>query len=304
VAGDPAYYLTHLQAGSEYLSWVALKEGANAPAFIPPAKYPTLHRAVLDACDAQDGVKGDAIQDPTRCNFDPASIQCRGADNSSCLTPPQVETARRIYAGAKFADGTPIYSGFEPGSELVWNAMIAGPDPLFINNDFFKYIAFEDPNWDFHTFDVDLDTRRIDERLRPVINTIQTDLKAFKARGGKLLMYKDWNETWVPPRIATTYYDSVGATMGGKSQTEDFFRLFMIPDFGMCAANPATFDALSAVQKWREEGIAPDQIKMSYSDRGRVYKTRPVCPYPQVAIYKGSGDINDAANFRCGAPNW
>jgi len=305
VAGDPAYYLTHLQAGSEYLSWVALKDGTDAAAFIPPAKYAAIHRAALDACDAKDGVKDGAIEDPTRCDFDPGSMQCFGADNLSCLTPAQVDTARRIYAGAKFADGTQIYSGFEPGSELVWNAMIAGPEPLFINNDFFKYMAFEDPNWDFHTFDVDLDTRKIDARLGPVINTLQTDLKAFKARGGKLLMYQGWNETWVPPRTATTYYNSVVATMGGESATKDFFRLFMIPDFGMCAATfPGTFDALGAVQKWREEGIAPDQIKVSYSDRGRVYKTRPVCPYPQAAIYKGSGDTNDAANFRCGTPTW
>jgi feruloyl esterase len=232
-------------------------------------------------------------------------MQCAGADNNSCLTAPQVETARRIYAGAKFADGSQIYSGFEPGSELVWSAMIAGPEPLFINNGFFKFMAFEDPDWDFHTFDIDLDTRKIDARLGPIINTTQTDLKAFKARGAKLLMYQDWNETWVPPRTATDYYKGVVATMGGESQTKDFFRLFMIPDYGMCAGmNPNTFDAIGAVQKWREQGIAPDQIIANYADRGRVYKKRPVCPYPQAAIYKGTGDINDAASFTCGTPTW
>jgi feruloyl esterase len=305
VAGDPAYYLTHLQTGSEYLSWVALKDGTSAPGFIPPAKYPAMHRAVLDACDARDGVKDGAIEDPTRCNFDPASIQCHGPDQLSCLTSAQVETARRIYAGAKFADGKQIYSGFEPGSELLWNAMIAGPEPLFINNDFFKYMAFEDPNWDFKTFDIEADTRKIDARLGPVINTLQTDLTAFKARGGKLIMYQSWNETWVPPRTITTYYKSVADTMGGESKIKDFYRLFMVPDFGMCPSLfPGTFDALGAVQRWREEGIAPDQIIANYSDRGRVYKKRPVCPYPQVAIYKGSGDTNDAANFSCGAPTW
>jgi feruloyl esterase len=305
VAGDPAYYITHLQAGSEYLSWVALKDGKDGPGFIPPAKYPALHRAVLGACDAMDGVKDDAIEDPTRCNFDPASVQCKGGDNASCLTPAQVDTARRIYAGAKFADGTQIYSGFEPGSELVWNAMIAGPEPLFINNDFFKYIAFENPDWDFRTFDVDADTRRIDARLGPIINTLQTDLRAFKARGGKLLMYQAWNETWVPPRMATEYYKSVVKTMGGEDKTRDFFRLFVVPDFGMCAGmSTSTFNSLGAVQKWREEGIAPDQIKATYSDRGRVYRTRPVCAYPQAAIYRGSGDTTDAANFRCGNPTW
>jgi feruloyl esterase len=305
IAGDPAYYITHLQAGSEYLSWVALKDGTDGPSYIPLNKSQALHRAALDACDALDGVKDSAIEDPTRCKFDPKSIQCAGEESPSCLTPPQVETARRIYAGAKFADGTQIYSGFEPGSELVWNAMIAGPEPLFINNDFFKYIAFENPDWDFKTFDIDRDTRKIDKSLGPIINTIQTDLKAFKARGGKLIMYQDWNETWVPPRTAITFYNDVTKTMGGEKKTKDFFRLFMIPDYGMCAAMfPGAFDALGAVQKWREEGIAPDQIKASYSEKGKVYKTRPVCSYPQVAIYQGSGDINDAANFKCGTPTW
>ena len=304
VAGDPAYYLTHLQAGSEYLSWIALKDGTKAPGFVPPAKYPALHRAVLDACDTLDGVKDEAIEDPSRCKFDPASIQCQGPDALSCLTEAQVSTVRSLYAGAKFADGTQIYSGFEPGSELQWSAMISGPDPLFINNDFFKYIAFEDPNWDFRTFDVDRDTRLIDARLGPVINSTNPDLKAFKANGGKLLMYQSWNETWVLPRMLTTYYNSVVSTMGGENQTKDFARLFVVPGDGMCPGNPATFDVLGALQKWREQGIAPDQIKMNYRDGKRIYKTRPVCPYPQVAIYKGSGDINDAANFSCGLSAW
>ena len=235
VAGDPAYYLTHLQAGSEYLSWVALKDGTDAPAFIPPAKYPALHRAVLDACDAKDGVKDDAIEDPTRCNFDPASIQCTGADNASCLTPPQVDTARRIYAGAKFADGTPIYSGFEPGSELVWNAMIGGPEPLFINNGFFQFYGIRRSDLGFqnlrHSIWIPAGSMRPWDRLS-LINPDRSE--AFKAHGGKLLMYQDWNETWVPPRTATDYYKSVVSTMGGESPTKDFFRLFMIPDFGMC----------------------------------------------------------------------
>jgi feruloyl esterase len=322
IAGDPAYFLTHLQVGSEYLSWLNLKGGTNSPSYIPPAKYPALHRAVLDACDAKDGITDNAIEDPTRCKFDPIAIQCKDADNASCLTPPQVETARKIYAGAKFADGTQIYSGFEPGSELVWEAMIKGPEPLFINNDFFKYIAFEDPNWDFRTLDIDADTRKIDARIGSIVNHTQTDLKAFKKHGGKLILYQDWNETWVPPRTAVTYYDNVVKTMGGESNTQDFFRLFMIPDYGMCADMfPGTFDALGAVQKWVEEGIAPDQIKATYFDQSsmfrpragmqdtpqspaKVQKTRPVCPYPRVAIYKGSGDTNDAANFKCGNPTW
>jgi feruloyl esterase len=180
----------------------------------------------------------------------------------------------------------------------------------------------EDPDWDYRTFDVDADTRKIDERLGSVLNNTKTDLTAFKERGGKLILYQDWNETWVPPRTAITYYDGVVKTMEGEDKTKDFFRLFMIPDYGMCAAMfPGTFDALGAVQKWVEEDVAPDQITTTYFDQSSrfreragmqdapesavtVKKTRPVCAYPEVAIYKGSGDTNDAANFKCGRPTW
>jgi feruloyl esterase len=305
LAGDPAFHLTQLQTGSEYISWVALKDGTEAPGFLPTAKYAVLNRAALNACDALDGVKDDAIEDPTRCDFDPASIQCPGPEKDSCLTPAQVNTARRLYAGAKFADGTQIYSGFEPGSELYWGAMIEGPEPLFINNDFFRYIAFEDPEWDYRTFDIEIDTRRINERLGSIINNTNPNMKAFKENGGKLIVYQAWNETWVPPRTITKYYNEVVKTMGGEGETREFFRLFMVPDFSMCPSMfLGTFDALGALQKWREEGIAPDHIQANYYNVGRVYKTRPVCAYPEVAIYKGKGDINKAENYRCGRPTW
>ncbi|MFC1838987.1 tannase/feruloyl esterase family alpha/beta hydrolase [Thermodesulfobacteriota bacterium] len=327
VAGDPAYHLTHLQTGSEYLSWVNLKDGVDSPSYLPTAKTAALHRAVMDACDTLDGVKDNAIEDPTRCKFDPAVIQCKGEENDSCLTPAQAKTARAIYAGAKFNDGTQIYSGFEPGSELLWEAMIKGPEPLFINNGFFQYIAFEDPDWDFRTFDIDADTRDIDKRLGPIINNIQTDLTEFKKSGGKLILYQAWNETWVPPRTAVKYYEDVVKNMDGYEETKDFFRLFMVPDFGMCPSMfPGTFDALGAVRKWVEEGVAPDQITTTYFDQSGqfreragmqdagiegasesaqgIIKTRPVCAYPEVAIYKGKGDINKAENYRCGKPTW
>jgi len=304
VAGDPAFYLSRLQTGSEYINWIALKDGVEAPSFIRPDKYAVLNRAVLDACDTLDGVKDDAIEDPTRCHFDPASIQCSGAEQDSCLTAAQVDTARRIYSGAKFADGTQIYSGFEPGSELYWGMMIQGPEPLFINNGFFQYIAFEDPEWDFRSFDLDRDVRDIEKRLGPIIDNTNPDLTAFKESGGKLLVYQSWNETWVPPRTMTTYHDDVVETMGGEKETKDFFRLFMVPDHNMCPGNPRTFDVLDALQKWREEDIAPDQIEASYRNADQVYKTRPVCVYPEAAIYKGEGDINKAENFYCGEPTW
>lgn len=306
IAGDPAYYVTRLQSGSEYIAWLALKDGINAPGYIPPVKYPVIHRAVLDACDAKDGVRDSVIEDPTRCGFDPVSIQCPGADTDSCLTAAQVDTARRVYTGAKFADGSRIYSGFEPGSELRWGEMMKGPAPLEINNGFFKYMVFEDPDWDFRTFDLELHTRLAAAKVGKAVDAYNPDLKPFKDNGGKLIMYQSWGETWVPPRSAIDYYNNVVDEMDGLKKTQDFFRLFMVPGMGMCPgfSNPADFDVLEALQQWRENQVPPGKITASYRNMGTVYRTRPVCPWPQAAIYKGTGDINDAANFSCGIPDW
>jgi feruloyl esterase len=308
-AGDPAYYITHLQAMSEYTTWVALKDGVKAPGYIPPAKYPVIHRAALDACDRLDGVKDGFIEDPTRCHFDPETIRCPGkADYASCLTEPQVQTARLIYAGPKFSDGKQIYPGFDPGSELGWGLMAAGPEPLSISTGFFKAIVFENPNWDFRTFNVDRDTRLADTKDGAALNSNDPNLKAFKAHGGKLLIYQSWDEAIIPPRSMIDYYKSVLAAMGDTSQTRDFVRLFMVPGMGMCPGfgfgNDGTFDALDVIEKWRTTGIAPDKIINSHKVAGVVDRTHPACPYPQVAIYNGKGGPLDAASFSCGTAKW
>lgn len=306
VAGDPAWYITRLQAGSEYISWISLKDGVEAPGYIPPAKYPVLNRAAIDTCDALDGVTDGMIEDATRCRFDPAAIQCPGADAASCLTPAQVDTARHIYAGAKFTDGSQVYAGFEPGSELGWGIMAAGPNPLGISNGFFQNMVFEDPAWDYHTFDLDNDTRLADARIGHIVNSIDPDLTTFKANGGKLIVYQSWNETAVPPRGIIDYYNRVIDANDGINTTQDFFRLFVVPGMGICPgfSNPGAFNPLEAMQQWRENGVVPDQITATYFNQRRAYKTHPVCPYPQAAIYKGSGDTKDAVNFTCGTPSW
>jgi len=308
-AGDPAYYITHLQAASEYITWVALKNGVKAPGYIPPSKYPVIHRAALDACDKLDGVRDGFIEDPTRCHFDPETIRCPGnSDYASCLTEPQVQTAKLVYAGPKFSDGKQIYPGFDPGSELGWGLMMAGPEPLSISTGFFKSIVFGNPDWDFRTFDVDRDTRLADERYGAMLNSNDPNLKPFKDHGGKLLIYQSWDEAIIPPRSMIDYYESVLAAMGGPAKTQDFVRLFMVPGMGMCPGfgmgNDGTFDAMDVVEKWRVTNVAPDRIINSHKVAGVVDRTHPACPYPQVAIYKGTGDPLDAASFTCGNPKW
>jgi feruloyl esterase len=306
VAGAPANYITHLQAGSEYLSWVSLKNGVNGPEYIPPAKYKVLHEAALNSCDALDGVKDGVIEDPMRCHFNPKVIECHGADGPNCLTAPQVKTAQEIYAGAKYNDGKQIYPGLEPGSELEWRYMAAGPEPAAIGTGFFKYMVFDNPNWDFRTFNPDRDTRYADKKIGSMINAINPNLSAFEAHGGKLIMYHGWADQLIAPENSVNYYKSVMAKMGGLKKTQQFARLFMVPGMTHCQGGigPTKFDPLTPLEKWREDGVAPMKIIASKTVGGKVVETRPLCAYPKAAIYKGSGDTNNASNFVCGIPKW
>lgn len=304
VAGDPAYYISHLQSGSLYISWVALKDGPNGPGYIPTPKLAALNKAAIEACDKNDGLVDGLIEDPTKCRFDPATIQCKQAESPSCLTAAQVDTARKIYAGATFKDGTPIYSGFEPGSELNWAFMIE-KEPFSVNTNFFKGMVFQDSNWDFRTFDVDRDTRLAIERTGKYADGNNPDLSAFKKSGGKLIIVASWNSLALPPRAVVDYYKSVERTMGGPEKTQDFARLFAVPGSGGCPGfvwNTEDFKALDAMIQWVEKGKAPEKIIYSHRDSGgsgKVTRTRPACAYPKVSRYKGTGDINDAANFEC-----
>jgi feruloyl esterase len=314
VAGDPAFWISRLQPGSLYISWLALKDGVNGPGYIPPAKVSVLNKAAIAACDANDGLADGLIEDPPNCKFDPASIQCKDADAPTCLTAGQVDTARKIYAGAKFNDGTPIYSGFERGSELNWNFMIE-KQPFSVNVNYFKGMVFQDPNWDFRTFDVDRDTRLGIERTSKYVDGNNPDLRPFKKAGGKLIIIASWNSMGLPPRQVVEYYKSVEKVMGGPEKTQDFARLFAVPGSGGCPGfmrNTEDFDAFDAMVQWVEKGKAPDKIIYSHREAGgaaagmgapgKVYRTRPACAYPKLSKYKGSGDINDAANFTCVDP--
>jgi feruloyl esterase len=303
IAADPAFWISHLQPGSLYISWVALKDGVGGPSYIPPAKITLLNKAAIAACDKNDGLEDGLIVDPTKCKFDPATIQCKGADAENCLTAAQVDTAKKIYAGAKFKDGTPIYSGFEPGSESNWNFMIE-KEPFSVNINYFKGMVFEDRNWDFKTFDVDRDTKSAINKTAKYVDGNNPDLRPFKKSNGKLIIVSSWNSLALPPRQVAEYYKSVEKTMGGLAQTQDFARLFSIPGAGGCVVGQ-DFKAFEAMQEWVEKGHAPDQITYTYREGargGKVSQTRPVCAYPKVSKYKGSGDINDAANFTCASP--
>jgi feruloyl esterase len=210
------------------------------------------------------------------------------------------------YAPVKKRTGEVIYPGLVRGGETGWTALSgAGTGPSELNVDMFRYVAHEDPKWDWRTFDVERDTALADQK-GGYMNAMDPDLAAFKARGGKLLIYHGWNDGAsggaISPLNSVNYYSSVLAKMGPKQ--ENWLRLFMVPGMAHCGGGPGPnqFNALAALERWREGGIAPEKIFATHVTNNRVDMTRPLCPYPQVAVYKGAGSVNDAENFVCRAP--
>jgi feruloyl esterase len=299
IAGAPANYMTHMLAQG---LWVAQATLADPARFIPPAKYPAIHRAALAACDALDGVVDGVIDDPRRCHFDPQSIQCPGEETATCLTAGQVEAARRIYAPlVNPRTGAEIFPGLEPGSELGWAGLAGGPAPISIATDYFRYIVFGNPAWDYRTIDFDKDVALADALDNGADNAIDPNLSAFVRRGGRLLLYHGWSDMLIAPRNTVNYYTSVVQAFGSAAAVNDSIRLFMAPGMGHCVGGdgPSNFDKLSVLERWVEQQVPPDRIVAFRLASGKVDRTRPLCPYPQVAVYSGSGSTDDAANFAC-----
>jgi feruloyl esterase len=299
LAGAPAYDRGN-EAFGFMMKWKATHETPES--VIPTSKYPAIHRAALDACDALDGLKDGIIEDVLNCHFDPQVIECKAGTNSdSCLTTPQVEAVRKLYAGAKNPKtGELIFPGFEPGSEPQWTAVTGGELPLDVGYDVFKYILFQDPKWDPKSFDLARDYDRIHKLDNTALSPNNPDLKPFVSRGGKLLIYQGWADPNVSPRSPLMYYDRVVKTIGQKA-VDDSIRLFYAPGMGHCGGGegPNVFDALTPLEAWREQGKAPASILATHSTNGKVDRTRPLCPYPQIARYKGTGSIDQADNFFC-----
>lgn len=300
IAGAPANYMTRLSA---QFVWVAQALHKEAGSFIPPAKLPALHDAVLQACDARDGVKDGVLEDPTRCLFNPNVLACKGGDGPACLTPPQVEAARAIYnPSINPRTRQALYPGLVPGGELGW-ATGVGPvvqEPMSLATGIFKYTTFRSENWDWRTFDFDRDSALADKIDAGTTNAIDPNLRPFFDRGGKLLQYHGWADPGITPLNSINYYKSVAEKIG-VTKLGDSYRLFMVPGMDHCRGGegPDTFDDLGALDRWVENKQPPEQIVASRRRNGKVDRTRPLCPYPQVAVYKGTGSTDEAANFSC-----
>jgi feruloyl esterase len=301
LAGAPAY-----DRGNEAFGFMAKWQATHETpqSVVPASKYPAIHRAALDACDALDGLKDGLIEDVLGCHFDPKVIECRaGTNTDSCLTTPQVEAVRKLYAGARHPKtGALIFPGFEPGSELQWSAVAGGDLPLDVGYDVFKYILLQDPTWDPRTFDLAKDYDRIHKLDNTTLSPSDPNLQPFFSRGGKLLIYQGWADPNVSPRSPLLYYDRVVKAVGQKLVDEGM-RLFYAPGMGHCGGGegPNVFDALTPLEQWREQGTPPSSILARHSTGGQIDRSRPLCPYPQIARYKGTGSVDQAENFSCSA---
>ncbi|NUZ04702.1 tannase/feruloyl esterase family alpha/beta hydrolase [Piscinibacter koreensis] len=280
---------------------------------IPRAKYSVVSAAILGKCDGKPGIDHLAdgvLDDPRKCSFDPAELQCTGADAPNCLTAPQVASLRDAYQGHVNASGERVAYAYPVGVEAgsFWPASTTTPTaPQGSWADYFRYPVFVNPQYDFATFNWNTDPKFARDKLRPTYDAFETDLTPF-ARRGKLLMYHGWSDSLISPYLTVDYWNAIRNRMGA-AEVDKFARLYMIPGVDHCSggAGTGTFEMMTALSRWVENGIAPDATTpqstiVASRTTSAGTRTRPLCPYPKIAIYKGSGSTEAAENFTCQSP--
>jgi feruloyl esterase len=312
VVGDPNFD----QIGNRAMYvWDAQATFANPATSLSAAKLTLINSAAVSACDAADGVVDGSIENPLKCNFQPASLICTsGQDPATCLTAAQAGALEKLYAGPRNPrTGASVYTGWPKGSELGWGGVIAGPNVFSTADQFFKNMVFKNAAWDWRTFNFDADVTFATDNFGNLVNAVDPDLTPFEAAGGKMLHYHGWRDTNHPAGRSVEYYESVLTALdttkdrnAAIARTQKFYRLFMSPGSNGCrggSTHPGTFDPMESITAWVENKIAPDSVIVSGAPGSTVTRTRPVCAYPNVAAYKGTGSTDDAANFACQAPS-
>lgn len=317
LAGAPAIQWDRFQA---YQIWPQVVMQADAGGPLSAAKRELATSRAVAACDAADGVTDGVIGDPRLCTYDPTQdVQitragCASTDGT-CLAPGEASALQKIWGGARNTAGQLLWPGVEHGADL---AALAGTPPFPIPIEQARYWVYFDPNWDWTTLNLtNYETffNKNAEMVGPIMATDNPDISAFKKRGGKVIIYHGWADNLIMPQGTVRYYDRVKQTV---SASDDFSRLYMVPGMGHCGggagvnefgqgssgAVPAEpkRDIFRALMAWSEKGQAPADITASRFVNGALTRTRPLCPYPQVAKYKGAGSTDDAANFVCAAP--
>jgi feruloyl esterase len=305
VAGAPA------SNWSALMSLSVLIQRNLGPGGLGADKLGLLENAAIAACDVQDGVADRVIGEPGQCRFDPAALQRAAGQSAQCLSPNEVAAAMRLYAGVVDERGEVVMPGTGPGSEPLWGAY-ASPG-FAIGTNYFRNVVANDPAWDPATFDLSRDLARAERTDNGAAKAMDPDLSAFIARGGKLITYHGTTDGLIPFRNSVNYYESVVAEVGERA-VEDSVRLYLVPGMDHCSGGDGAFaiDWLTPLENWVEKDEPPGALPAAHPvgvpglpgsppSPGKPF-TRPVCAYPLVAKYKGSGDDSLATNFDCVSP--
>jgi feruloyl esterase len=294
-------------------AWIAQAFGAEG-SVIPENKLPIIQAAVIRACDGVDGLKDGVISDPLKCRFDPNVLLCNGPEDNGCLSQPQVAALKKYYDGPRNSQGEQIGSSFPRGAEACLQLSMTCPGSAARRASNWAD-GLMSGRWNVQTFRFNSGAEALAQDPDVKLGSaLDSDLRAFMDRGGKLIIEHGWSDGTTLPIQTVRYFESVVSTMGRKA-VDSFSRLYMIP--GMAhSGEPGLPDApvgpalnrFRALQRWVEAGQAPGSIlairyRVDGDPASTVARTRPLCPYPEVAVYKGSGGIDDAKNFSCKAPS-
>ena len=325
IAGAPGNNRIRLNAGFLWRFLSNHRPGDNAMPILPAAKLPVITKAVVAACDANDGVTDGIVDDPRSCSFDPASLRCSGDDQPGCLTLEQVTALNKMYAGVSDPrTGGSIYPGWPKSSEALtssatgqplsgWHSYWGTTEPT--RAAFWRHWVFENPQWDWWSFDAARDIAVADRKVGALIDQVNPDLNAFEARGGKAIVYQGWQDPVTNAFDTIAYDEKVRSHQGSQLEIDRFLRLFLVPGMGHCSGGTGTtnfgnqgapspvvdaeHDLLSALDAWVEKGQAPDRLVASRVLDKAVLRTRPLCSYPKKASFTGQGSPDVAASFVC-----
>ena len=295
----PANPMVPLMVMSVWSGAATMKDDASR---IPPPKLAMVGKAAMAACDTNDGVSDGIISNPPACKFDPAVLQCKAGDAVDCLTAPQVTALRAVYDGPRNPrTGARIYPGLSVGSEAQMPVLTVGNEPFPVATTFFKGPVLGNTAWDFRTMDYDRDTQRALAYGSDALDIPATGLKRFFAGNRKLLLSHGWADGLIPAQSTVDFHAAMAKDIGPKN-TAQGLRLFMAPGMAHCSggSGPSYIDMLGELDRWVETGKAPQRIIAS-NQPGQAARSRPLCAYPQVAVYNGKGSTDDAASFQCKA---
>lgn len=304
VSGAPAINWTNLMMQS---FWGAmLMNAASNP--IAPCKLAAATTAAVNACDAMDGVKDGVIEDPKRCTFDAKALIGTAATGCDAVTQTDADIIRQLWDGPRRLDGGPLWYGPARGTNLNSLAGSAGtplaPIAFGFSVEWLRYYLTQNPQFDWRTVTPAAYQSFWDqsaEQYGAVLATDDPDLTRFRDRGGKVLMWHGWADPLITAHGTIDYYGRVQQRLGGPEKTADVVRLFLAPGVGHCSGGtgPAPTGLLETLLAWVEEGKAPETLRAVRQEPSGVTRTRPLCQYPLVAKYNGSGSTDDAANFVC-----